>query len=206
MKGPALRDPPELRVTIITNHAGPTAGTQRDDRSATTTGAGPSPRPSGIIALAPGRAKITLRALYRDSSATAGWEQTTNSAWPGGSRGRRSEFKASDGQLSPANRPARKLEQTRGETYSNEPGQSLGQDRVGIRLRYLLSTAWRPPTKASVEKKKALTDLGRSIRVTVTGQTPIRTLCSILKKTAISDFSKSSPRTSKRRSFLATIA
>ena len=71
--------------------------------------AGPSRRPSGINALTFGRAKITLRALYRDSSATAGWEQTTNSAWPGGSRGRRSEFKANDGRLSPANRPARKL-------------------------------------------------------------------------------------------------
>ncbi len=51
--------------------------------------AGPSRRPSGINALTFGRAKIVLKALYRNPSATAGWEQTTYSCWPGGSRGSR---------------------------------------------------------------------------------------------------------------------
>ena len=43
--------------------------------------------------------------------------------------------------------------------YRNEQSQSLGRVSAGIRWRCLLSTAWRPPTKASAEKKKALTDL-----------------------------------------------
>ena len=115
--------------------------------------AGPSRRPSGINALTFGRAKITLIALWRDSEANEGQRKRQALA---GRAARAERFRTQDEcrLFSPANRPARGLgAKPKLEARSNEQDPSFSRARAGIRLRRLLSTAWRPPTKDGAEKK-----------------------------------------------------
>lgn len=63
---PGLMDPPEIRVQNLASNAGLRPDSKRSAMIGDNYRAGPSPRPSGFIALASGRAKITLKALERD--------------------------------------------------------------------------------------------------------------------------------------------